>query len=1194
VLLTLGIWLVALEVMALAVTPLAWRAFSRMPDGGWALSKPLGLLAVGMGTWAIGLTNTLPNSRWTVLIALVVVAAISWLPARRQLPALWAEVRARSGVVLATELVLVSVLVGVALLRAAVPGIGHTEQPSDLMFLNAVITSLHYPPVDPWMAGEAVSYYYLGYLFIGALALLTGTAAATAYTLGLATVAALGAVSAFGLASGLVRLARGSQDGATLAGVTAVFLLLFASNLEGVLELLRAGGGGTAGFWEWLGISGISAGPPSTAWHPDGFWWWFKASRVVPGAIAEFPAFSLVLGDLHPHVLSLGFLLLNAGVAVQLVLQPGLLRRGAVRQHWPLLLIAVLSTGALGAVNLWDLPLGIALMTGAVLLNGVRSGRTDRLGSTVYLDGNWMAVGAPGTPVEDVPYAGEVRLFRFLRGRWRTGVRLRHPAPEPGARFGAAVAMDGTLLVIGAPGASRTGIVAVYARDAEADAGGWVLRATLRPASGTLGFGRAVAVQGGTVAVGSLGAVHLFEVSEGRWEQVLEASPPGLGESFGRNVVLNEAELLAGAPSDGMGAVHRWLRWSDGWRPADPLRAPEDAGIAGMGRSLAADGRVLVAGGAGGVQLFNWQEGTWLVMEQLRAPASSARSSFGGSVSVDGLYLAVTASQEWAGATGAGAAHLYHLSGAGWAPHARVIGADAGAQGDFGASVALRGDRLVVGATGVGQGAAYTYQRSLDRWRPVRKLVGRWTLARTLTAAGLLTGAALALIWPFLATFDSAAQGVLPLREVLTRPIHLLVLWGAQAVLVVPLLVLATRRSVTRSGVHLGRLALVAGLTGAPIVLWLQPVYGVPIYAVLVLLLVLHRAGYRLTSLDESSFSMNSGLTRFAAGALLTGLLLYNGITYAEESAAGDPLPSLALMRLVTVLPLAAAATLAFYVAWALGHRDAERARGGREPQEGALTSVLLVGGMALMLVMGVELWHVVDVFGGELRRWNTFFKLTFQAWQLLAVCGGFGLWYAGALWRRESAAGRVGRTVWAGALVVGAVLLAYYPTAAIATRVDEGGGRWSLDGQSELIRTAPAELAVIEWVRANTPRDAVVLESPEVSARDAACGDSAYTTAGRIAGSTGRATVLAWTGSERQWRSDGAAIDARCWDVRAIYRATDPAVAAPLLARYGVDFVVVGTRETGAYGPEAGAALAALGQVAFESNGFIVYEVRR
>src|SRR5690606_27448587 len=41
------------------------------------------------------------------------------------------------------------------------------------------------------------------------------------------------------------------------------------------------------------------------AWYPTKFWWWFDTTRVIPGTITEFPAFSFLLGDLHPHFTAL-------------------------------------------------------------------------------------------------------------------------------------------------------------------------------------------------------------------------------------------------------------------------------------------------------------------------------------------------------------------------------------------------------------------------------------------------------------------------------------------------------------------------------------------------------------------------------------------------------------------------------------------------------------------------------------------------------------------------------------------------------------------------------------------------------------------------------------------------------------------------------------------------------------------------
>ncbi|MCH7482195.1 MAG: hypothetical protein IIC31_05115, partial [Chloroflexi bacterium] len=164
-------WLLALELFSLASFPLAYRVFSRLPERGWALSKPLGLLLVGLGTWGIGLTHLIVNSRLTVALALAVVLLLSWRAARGRTGEIRAFLKEHASLVLSTELLFVAVFLGVAALRASVSDIAGTEQPMDLMFLNATVTSPYYPPNDPWLAGEAVSYYYMGYLFMGALAL---------------------------------------------------------------------------------------------------------------------------------------------------------------------------------------------------------------------------------------------------------------------------------------------------------------------------------------------------------------------------------------------------------------------------------------------------------------------------------------------------------------------------------------------------------------------------------------------------------------------------------------------------------------------------------------------------------------------------------------------------------------------------------------------------------------------------------------------------------------------------------------------------------------------------------------------------------------------------------------------------------------------------------------------------------------
>ena len=61
-----------------------------------------------------------------------------------------------------------------------------------------------------------------------------------------------------------------------------------------------------------------------------------------------------------------------------------------------------------------------------------------------------------------------------------------------------------------------------------------------------------------------------------------------------------------------------------------------------------------------------------------------------------------------------------------------------------------------------------------------------------------------------------------------------------------------------------------------------------------------------------------------------------------------------------------------------------------------SLILVVTVG--LLLLVLGTEFFYVGDVFNS---RMNTVFKLYYQAWMMLALAGGFALYYLASRWRQ-------------------------------------------------------------------------------------------------------------------------------------------------------------------------------------------------
>jgi uncharacterized membrane protein len=141
-----------------------------------------------------------------------------------------------------------------------------------------------------------------------------------------------------------------------------------------------------------------------------------------------------------------------------------------------------------------------------------------------------------------------------------------------------------------------------------------------------------------------------------------------------------------------------------------------------------------------------------------------------------------------------------------------------------------------------------------------------------------------------------------------------------------------------------------------------------------------------------------------------------------------------------------------------------------------------------------------------------------------------------------------------------------------------------SLDGQRHMALAATAEAAAIAWIRATSPRDAIVVEAAAVRCGDGSVACSDWTDVGRIASSTGRPTVLGWEQHELQWR-EPSPITGRRDDVHLLYSTGDTTVARDLLRRYDVRFVVVGPRERASYGVEGTAKWASLGTRVFSAG---------
>ncbi len=480
------IWLIALEVVGLCALPLAVRVFRRLDDRGYGLTKPLGLALVGYACWLLASLGLLNATQPTIFVLVVLLAVGLWAwNGREALAVLHGQRR----LVLASEAVFLAVFGLAVAVRAYGAAINGQEKFMDMAILHAFVRSDQLPAEDPWLAGYGMAYYYLGYFLWALVTKATDVAPAVAYNLALASTLGLLAAGLFGLGYTLVRAqltpsphppfphqgtgglpagagptaplpqpappiggggysaepAPGSsplspmgERGAGGRGVFAPLAALLAvvgviatavmGNLQTAVELAARQGHGDAAFWHWFGVKTVP--PPGPITFPSDVAW-FNAARVIPNVqpdgITEFPWFSLILGDLHPHFVALPFELLAIGLALAAF-------RNLLAGHDQGkldLAVSALALGLLIPLNTWDVGTfwvvyGLAVVAGLVI------GEQRAAAPAGRGDGGAQPAGSPATPGARAPGGHAALLAAVPLVVWRALALL-------GLAFGGAV-----------------------------------------------------------------------------------------------------------------------------------------------------------------------------------------------------------------------------------------------------------------------------------------------------------------------------------------------------------------------------------------------------------------------------------------------------------------------------------------------------------------------------------------------------------------------------------------------------------------------------------------------------------------------------------------------------------------------------------------------------------------------------------
>jgi len=344
-----GYWYLMFTLFGVLVLPLSMWVFRLLPDCGILLSRLLGWLLISFTAWFLAYLKLLPFTRTGLIVVSVFWLWLSVYLLKTRGAWMWRKFRQHWRTAFNGEILTILVYLLILFMRREDPSINSTEKPMDIMFLNALTVARTIPPPDPWFAGETVNYHYGGYLLHSVPAKLTGIPTEYVYNLAIAMLAALAASCAFVLGRALFGRCRW--------GAVSVVSTLLIGNPASVLDILNYNRLlENLHEWRWTYL--------------------WKSSRVIYDSvnntpqetINEYPLFTILWGDLHPHFSNMPFVLfllcLIFALYKALMHSPN---KNTFYLHFPLLGVIAIAAAFTFPTNLFDFPTGSLVLGGVVL-----------------------------------------------------------------------------------------------------------------------------------------------------------------------------------------------------------------------------------------------------------------------------------------------------------------------------------------------------------------------------------------------------------------------------------------------------------------------------------------------------------------------------------------------------------------------------------------------------------------------------------------------------------------------------------------------------------------------------------------------------------------------------------------------------------------------------------------------------------
>ena len=329
-------WGLMLTIFGLAVYPLSSMLFPDLRSGGFFLSKPLGLLSVGLIVWTLTYLKIFRFNRVFIIITLIAAVAICYgiRPLRENLINKLSQKSSLENIVI-EESIFFLILTLLCYFKGFLPNINGEEKFMNYGFMMSMIRSSRLPANDMWLSGYSINYYYFGQYLYTMVVKVCGIKPAIAYNIAMCTSIAIPFSMCHSVGCLLIEASRkaGLRCNGIVTQVTGVLCafcaIIFGNSHSFFYDENSIGNS----FLLFLKKHGVNVGRTDGFFYPDStrFIGWNPESKGLAGiadengiltgdhTIEEFPFYSFLVGDLHAHVVSTMIVLLIMAIAISII-----------------------------------------------------------------------------------------------------------------------------------------------------------------------------------------------------------------------------------------------------------------------------------------------------------------------------------------------------------------------------------------------------------------------------------------------------------------------------------------------------------------------------------------------------------------------------------------------------------------------------------------------------------------------------------------------------------------------------------------------------------------------------------------------------------------------------------------------------------------------------------------------------------